>query len=523
MFSVILLILFIPSLIFYFNLKLIKQGSDHYYHTLIIDLILKHKRKFVFTHDNIINENIVSYPQLMHWILSFFSKEFIEKISSKLIIIFSLLSSICFFIFLNIISTYVKLFEDDYYVVLASLVFYLIPYNYHSGNAKNTGASARGLGLLLGQVLLYFLVLYKLSDNYIYLWFSVIPCFLSFISSQFATQYVIFYLTILSISFLDIYFILVLLSSFALFLLTMPKVALNYFKGQYGHKKLYSQYLASVYILKNRPSIWGDIFVFLPKQIYYFIKRDILKIKYKLRDYLNNNSLIILIFQIPLILVVMIDGYNNSFQYSGYEKILMTFLLALFLIFLVITFRPFRFLGEPERYLEFGFGILAILSLLVLPNNLIFVNIGFCIIYLIADYFLRLKNNRANEVIKIDSNFNSFINDAKNLLLKDKDAILLSDSVELTKFFLDVRLKIYFFVVNLEKSDEFHFKDLYKTVYAYISPDVMIRLIKHYKVTYLVIDNINWKTYHEDLFSNDINYSVSIDANKYKLLKLTTN
>lgn len=523
MFSVIFLILFIPSLIFYFNLKLIKQGSDHYYHTLIIDLILKHKRKFVFTHDNIINENIVSYPQLMHWILSFFSKEFIEKNSNKLIIIFSLLSSICFLVFLKNLGIYIELFKNEYYMILASLVFYLIPFNYHSGNAKNTGASARGLGLLLGQVLLYLLVLYKLSDNYIYLWLSVIPCFLSFISSQFATQYVLFYLIVLSISFLDIYFIFVLLSSLALFFLIMPKVALNYFRGQYGHKKLYSQHLASVYILKNRPSIWGDIFIFLPKQIYYFFKRDILRIKYKLRDYLNNNSLIILIFQIPLILVIFIYSYYNSFEINSHEKVLMTFLLALFLIFLLITFRPFRFLGEPERYLEFGFGIIAILSLLILPINLILINIGFCILYLCVDYGLRFKNTKTIESVNTDNNFNTFINEAKNVLLNDKEGVLLSDSVELTKFFLDIKLKIYFFVVNLEKSDGFHFKDLYKTVYAYIAPDVMIKLIKHYKVTYLVIDNVSWKTYHQDLLSNDINYSVSLDANNYKLLKLTTN
>lgn len=512
-------LLFISPVLFYFILKSIKFGSDHYYHQLLIDLITENKNRFIYKHNNIINENIVSYPQFLHWLFSFLSPNFIEKISSKIIIIFSFLSNISFLIFIVNLSGFIKELNDTKIISIIILLFVLVPYNYNTGNAKNTGASARGLGLFLGQCLIYLLIFYELTDSIKFIYLSIIPALFILISSQFATQFLFFICLSLALIFSDFFYLISPLGASLIFFIIMPKVAFNFFKGQLGHKSLYYKYLAKVYILKNRQSIWSDIYYVIPTQIYYYITRQIPKLKYNFLNYLYNNSLIILIFQMPIVFISFIFFFVNG-NYNICELIMIKFAASLFCVFLLITLRPLRFLGEPERYLEFGFGLFSILSVLLLPKSLVILILIYSICFILIDYLVKLKNKSKNNSNVVHDNFISSITEVKKILFADKDSKLITDSIELTKFFLDKNINIYFFTVNSFRSDKFHFSDLYKNSYSYIDPVSMINIIQHYKINYVLVDGISWKNYHNDLELKSIAYRVCYDSINFKLLKL---
>ena len=68
----------------------------------------------------------------------------------------------------------------------------------------------------------------------------------------------------------------------------------------------------------------------------------------------------------PMLLYILISLLNGNIDYTLYfENEWLKFMTYLFLAslmaFLLTSFRPFLFLGSPERYLEYGVGFLSIL------------------------------------------------------------------------------------------------------------------------------------------------------------------
>ena len=115
-----------------------------------------------------------------------------------------------------------------------------------------------GIGLVVGQVYLYLIIIFIISGSLWLLLPIFIVVFIILLLSQMATQLVILSLPFIVIIFKVPELLLLPFLSYLLFYLLMPKIAKNYIIGQFNHKRNYALFLAKIFILNKRPSIYRD-------------------------------------------------------------------------------------------------------------------------------------------------------------------------------------------------------------------------------------------------------------------------
>jgi len=392
------------------------DGSDHYIHQLYIDLIRQNKHLMIDTCTNFVNENRMAYPQLLHWVVAWFPKSAEQFISKYLQVFVNLLSSAAFYGFIRIYGEFevieqIGQYDDLIYkfvptsgsrMFAACLLFVLIPFSYNTNNAKNTGLSARGLGLLLGQVFLGLLLLYDFEQNFWFLLPAAIVVWIILLSSTFAGQFVVFGSLLLALFTLDPMLLLPLVVGLVLFFAITPKVATTYIKGQLVHKKLYSKYIAQIHILKTRPSIWLDWFTQIPKRLRWFLSNP-KENGYHL-DYVLNNAIAVFVLQMSVVFIAIFVATNDFFRDAISTSIsglsISVCLLVCFTLFLLTSVRKTRFLGEPERYLEFGIPFAAMLVAKELGSTILpFVLFCFSFAFIIWN-ILRFINQSKNKTVE---------------------------------------------------------------------------------------------------------------------------
>ena len=150
--------------------------------------------------------------------------------------------------------------------------------------------------------------------------------------------------------------------SLVLFMVAFPELFKHYIRGQFNHKKNYALYLASIFIMKYRPNIYRDF-------VYDFWVR-LAKIKTERTQALNyiyTNPIVELIYGFPFLWATFFFAYReNQLLFSNELFIIIG---ATLLIFFVISLNPFRFLGEPQRYLEFTLPLITVAFLRYSPSH----------------------------------------------------------------------------------------------------------------------------------------------------------
>jgi len=494
--------------------KVIVKGSDNYYHKLLINLIRNNNNRFITKHDNFINENLNSYPQLLHWLFSLFSDEFVQKFSRFLSPFFQILINLSFLGFILMLEYFNVILVSYNLKVLGVLLFQLIPYNFNVANAKNSGLSARGLGLFLGQNLVFTIVLYIVSGSYIYLGVSGLTVMLIFLSSQFATQFALLFSIISSILLTDVALMLPFIIGITGMLVFFNKYTKVLIKGQLNHKIVYSQFLAERFILKQRPSVWLDIFIELPKEIYYVITRQVSKERFGFVDYMLNSSIVIFIFEMPFLFSIMVNSSNFENEILGE---LFFLVLSAVIIFLATTFRKFRFLGEPERYLEFVLPVLIIVLISTLPP----ITICFIFIYnliFVLVYFLYKK-----KTFKIDNTVDENVKEVNFVMSEyghEKGFSVITNNSETGKYFFDVNIKMYFYLVNMRSVDGLKFQDVFTEFYPLIRADSFAVLVKKYRVPYVFLKNLDKDKYLSELQKSELKMELLVDGENNSLYRV---
>ena len=383
-----------------------------------------------------------------------------------------------FYRYLNIETTYA------YFIFYCGLVYIFMPFNYISWNAKNTGISARGFGLLLGQGYLYLIIFYILTNNKMFLIFMIFIAFLIVISSQFSFQFLLFTSPFLSFFYKEWIFILIPIIVILIYFIIMPKIALNYFKGQYSHKKIYYKYLADIFILKNRPSIWRDIIYDFWIKLRADVKKGLI--------YIWHNPIVEIIYGIPYLWIIFyfvltditMIGVKNT-------NILITPILSALFIFFLTSFRKTRFLGEPQRYLEFIIPLISIVTILILKNKIFLNSIIVILLIVILNqwFWLYVSVNKINKKFNvITRRSNILTNYFKNEKKKHEDIKIISNNINLVKYLMAMDLKIYLGDFTNEYSAGLHFKELFPKSYPILSERAIFSLIKAYTINYLILD-----------------------------------
>ena len=478
----------IPSIVAIISLLLVNiKGTDHYYHELIIGAIKKNKNKFVLSNPNIIGENRMAYPQFLHWILSFFDIKKITKYALWVNLLSTILSSIFLYLFINKIIEYSGnefwIANKSKIVFSTGLAYISFPFNYDMVNAKNTGISARGIGLFLGQLYLYLISLYFITQNHFLLIVLVPICIIILISSAFAMQFLLFGTTIITLLSLKAVIIVPLLIAFIIIYSISKSYFKMFFVGQFTHKKLYSKYLAERYILKSRYSIWRDLIY----DFWALLFDKNISIIDKLK-YITSNSIVVVISSMPFILFSLLFLlYKNEIPYYlAYPAI------SCFIIFLIITFRKSRFLGEPERYLEFGFGFFSLIAAIAFFDYKVFYYalLTYSICFVIFRLVFYINYTRKNKNVIGRNNAQEAKNKLISIIENEKlsNVKVLSNSTQYSKILLSTKWKTFWHPLFQEKVGSFHFIDLFEESYDYITPSKIKDVIKELNINFFLCD-----------------------------------
>jgi hypothetical protein len=313
------------------------SGTDNSVHLFLANAIRENRHRLFVRVPRIINPSYCSsFPLFLHWHLSFLNPSQIKVLSQLLNPLVNCGLVLTTFIAANHIHSTAHL------AGWASLAFALTPQLHHTYSARNYGLSARPVGIFL-FTLLSLCWLGDHGEGYTLLAVCLFLGYLIWGFNTFGQQSMLFMSVALGVCFNQWRMLAIVLGSMGLFMIINRAYAVYYLLYTFRFMKAYATDLASVFINKKRYSIWRDL---------------IWDIWIKMRQdpvsgciYAYQNSLLIVIFLNPLSLV----AFSQWFQSYSVDPVItqgLTLITAGFLIFIVTTFRPTRFLGEPERYIE---------------------------------------------------------------------------------------------------------------------------------------------------------------------------
>jgi hypothetical protein len=319
-------------------------GSDSPVHLFIIRAMRESGHRLFARIPGLINDTRCgALPLYTHWLLSFLPPSGLRYAERYLNPAINALHVLVVGVALTLTLSAGSMVAST----LAALVvlFTLTPQLFHVLSARNFGFSARGIGLLL--LTLFFFAAYAVETDprSIPAWAGLIAAsWLIWGFSTFGAQA----LCLLSITMMatghwgaPIGAVLGLVT----FIAAHPRYSLAYLEYTARFIVAYRTELAPIYILSRRPSIWRD----LVADIWIRLRRDLTS---GLR-YAYENSVMIAVVLTPVTLIaaiVAITGWNALVDplvsYAG--SVALAGVIAAF----ATSFRPTRFLGEPERYLE---------------------------------------------------------------------------------------------------------------------------------------------------------------------------
>ena len=459
--------------------KLLSKGSDHSFHLALIENIKKNKNRFLLNYPNVIGGKNFAYPHLLHLLLSYLNKQSILKNEREIGRVLNHLSLFVFVIFsLYVYKTMEPEISLNKFIICSGLLYILTPFSFALWNAKNTGISTRGFGIFLVYVYQFFLLEFYLNNNYIMFFPIIITFVIIILSSQLATQFIVLSTPFLVYVYKDIIFLISLLLSFIIFYLFFPKLAKNYFKGQFWHKTIYFKYLAKISILKNRPSIWLDFFYTIWKELFKDFKKGLY--------YIYLNPIISILVSIPtfgtLCFYLII---KSDYNFTKLELGLLINLTSALFVFIITSFKKTRFLGEPERYIELSLPSIIAFMLMVTDfhQKYLYLNISISIVlligqFLVAHYFLKpsiLSRKKMLETIKD-------LNHANN-------ARVFSNNYNVHNSVLETGAKVLLTNLTCNFTGNFSFNEIYKKDFPMVDKSVLLPLAKEFKINCLVIDN----------------------------------
>lgn len=465
-----------------YQLKTSTPGSDHYVHFGYINSIKDNKHRFITKVNTFINEDDFPDPQLYHWFLSLIPSEFLYKYYNFLGLIFNVLSFIFFGIFLNLIYLELKITTDfNMFVLISGLTYILTPFQFFSWNAKNVGLSARGFGVMLGHLFIYCITLYLITKNFNFLYFSLIFCYLILLSSQFSFQFILFFTFIASILFLDIYILILPYLSILFFIITFPKWSKVFFIRQRKYKWMYYSLLSKKFGLKLRYSIYRDF-------IYDFY--IILKKKGAVRgfEYIYRNPIIELFLGFPFIVLFFLYAYDPNVNFTSPNNIISSIIFISLCIFIITSFRKTRFLGEPQRYIEFTLPIISICAAIYSASiTTIIIILGFSVMIIIFELvIIKLMAKRNGNGLTTQDKILKLVNFIKSTNVDNNRMI--SNNLEVLKYFTDKDYKIFNVSILESHTSGLHFDEIFPDNYGLLSIDVMIHFVKSSSIDWIILD-----------------------------------
>jgi len=471
------------------SIFLLSSSSDEYSHLWMIKKIKKANKIWKEKVEDSLIPGFRGYPPLAHLIVSIFPEKYWLVVGRLFNIFYDLIGILILYFFTEYI--FIKLGvckECSWY--LPALLYATSPIS-HPVTARLKAIGGRTLGNLL--VLIYFINLSFgiLFGNRIFYILCIPLGWLIVFSSQFATQYWIFTSIILSLLNLD-YTPLLLCASSIISGIFIPGLGLKkILQRKIDHYRWYIRNYGKKGTTTFERNKFTDTLL-LPA---YLFKKP----KYFLSLFFHRHSWLIVVYNFfPLILY----SWHSDFLYFIHQDKILFFIGGLFLssfvAFLITSIRPFLFLGQAERYFEYGIGFFYIYFIYYLTRiqadvfrislNVIVYQIAVLLTNFIYIQFPNLKKKLSGEP---DKDFKELL----NFLATIPDKNILSIPTKLSfklSFFLNEGLFYYDNMSNLKSIDGIKYMEDEHIVLSYPITNLDY-LFNKYGINTLVISKFHLK------------------------------
>lgn len=321
-----------------------RVGSDHAVHVFLVDGIRRNGHRLYVTIPRLLNTcHCAALPLYIHWLVSHFRGAAVYGSERLLNPVVNTLHVLVFAALAMIVARLDGL--PTAWIGLATCAFALTPQFFHALSARNFGLSARGTGLLL--LTLFLLAAYGVEAGAMAPWCwaaLVVLGWLVWGFSTFATQAVCIISVLLFV--ISGRYVPMLGSALglALFIALHPKYSLSYSRHTLRFIRSYATELAPVYVLSRRQSIWRDLVWDIWQRFGNGFKPGF--------RYAYENSVLVVVLLNPLLVLACASVLWTARPTSTFLAFSSSVALAGGIAVVLTSFRPTRFLGEPERYAE---------------------------------------------------------------------------------------------------------------------------------------------------------------------------
>ena len=354
-------------------------ASDTFSHLKVADEIRKNKFKIFYELKSSVIKIVYSYPYLYHWLLALFptpARLWAERFTGAF---FDTLNVAIIYFFT---SWYLNFHQLNYpYLTLWICFLYsispaLLRFN---GGPRSFNGSPRIMAQTLYLMHVFAYYYYFETGSYTLLFVSIFFGGLLLIGSTFGTQVLLFFSVIFGFLFHTNYFLVLLASLLFILIFSFGKV-IRILKGHFAH----AHFLA---VRVSQQSPWQNKFSGYVKNMKEFLN-CILKFQFKRAvPYFHDENYPIhnIIFYYPSFFILLKLSYFNEY------KFLYLCILAAVAVYIFTSFKRFKFLGEPVRYLDYVLVPSYILTYIFLYDNAaLWVFYGFVLYALLSSvYFMQ--------------------------------------------------------------------------------------------------------------------------------------
>lgn len=322
-----------------------RHGSDHAVHSFLIRAIRQGGFRMFVRIPRLINASYVgALPLYLHWIFAHFPLSVMRR-AEKLL---NPTASAVHVVVVGAIAAVAagRSGLPDSYIAAVALSFALTPQFYHALSARNFGLSARSLGLvfLTGVFFAVWSATANPSDQMTWL-LLLGSCYLTWAFSTFGAQALVLCSVALTVITGEPYALLGAAGGLAVFVVVHPRYSIGYLRHTARFIRAYAHELAPVYVLERRYSVWRDL-------VWDIWRRLAVSPRAGFRYAYENSALIVLVLN-PLVPFAAAGRiFGDSTELNGLPLFACDVALAGLLAAVATSFRPTRFLGEPERYVE---------------------------------------------------------------------------------------------------------------------------------------------------------------------------
>ena len=420
------------------------------------------------------------FHKLIYWLRIPLNR--IEKIGVFIPSIFDLL-------LLLLLLLSVSFFGGDFKYWVLTFPFVLI-FIHNDGRAFHFGE--RAMGTFFGSAYLFCMISYLMSYNYWYI-FAACFCFVVFsTSSKFSIQAVFLISLILTIISLDYRPILILIFCFIVACLLTAGYSYKVVKGLIRHSTYFSK---RMHMTNYAHSSYFELFSKLAS----FDFRKVMNLYYF-------NPICLIFSGLAVTPIFFYNVFFTEFIPSSMYWFVMIGLSGI-LVTLLISFRPLKFLGEPERYLEYVvIPIVLVLTYIPFkPSFIVLISMGCLALSLLIKIYFLFKINVfvSQEYYKDQDDLIKFVN-------KMEDKILLCIDLRLSFLlgYYNNRVKYVTLFGNIGIGKETEYTELVPKKYPYPGEDLE-KYIKKYNIDYLCVS-------HQSL--RNIKGTLIYDFSKFKIV-----